>query len=78
MSLETRHTLIFIIDSFYTQGEIGGSDQWSKINLYRVLQYVPLDRVSKVQGSYCTAKQNPKVVLDPEEEEDPPRDAPQD
>ena len=56
MSLETRHTLIFIIDSFYTQGEIGGSDQWSKINLYRVLQYVPLDRVSKVQGSYCTAK----------------------
>ena len=45
-----------MIDSFYTQAAIYGSDPWPNINVYWFLQYVPLDQVYKVQASYYTAK----------------------
>ena len=75
---ETIHILIFIIDSFFTQASIYGSDPWSKINVYRFLQYVLLDQVSKVWASYYTANQYPTLILDLEEWGEPPHDAPQD
>ena len=60
------------------QAAIYGSDPWPNINVYRFLQYVPLDQISRIRASYYTSKQDPIVMLDTEEEEYPPHDAPQD
>ena len=75
---ETRHTLIFRIDSLYTQAAINASDLRPKINVYRALQYFLLGQVFKVRAIYYNTEQDPKVMLDTEEEEDLPHDEPRD
>ena len=67
-----------MIDSLYTQAAINVSDPRPKINVHRDLQYFLLGQESKIQVIYYNTKQDPKVMLDNEEEENPPNDEPQD
>ena len=63
MSVENRHAVVSIIDSFYKDTALEGQPVWTTHNVLRLVKYVPLADVGKLRCCYLAAKQDPSVFV---------------
>ena len=54
--------IMTIFDSFYKSDE-----PWSKDNVYHLCKFICLQSIVKLHAHYILVKENPGIVLDPEE-----------
>ncbi|KAI2498520.1 hypothetical protein MHU86_15980 [Fragilaria crotonensis] len=63
MSVEDRHAVVSIIDSFYNDTALEGQLVWTTQNVLRLVKYVPLADVGKLRCCYLAAKRDPSVFV---------------
>jgi hypothetical protein len=63
LSVQDRHAVMSVIDSFYKDKTLDGRPIWTTKNVLRLVEYVPLGDVEKLRCCYLAAKQEPSVFV---------------
>ena len=63
MSIDDRHAVVSVIDSFYKDATMEGKPVWTTMNVLRLGKYVPLGDVGKLRCCYLAAKRDPSVFV---------------
>ena len=63
MSVQDRHDVVSVIDSFYRDKALDGKPIWTTSHVLRLVKYVPLGDVGKLRACYLAAKRDPSVFV---------------